>query len=179
MLKKIFILLCCLNLYATNDGQASCKLSTTQKALILGSLGTGAAATAIFFGPVILSAGTIAAIKATAAAAAVKATAAGAAIKTTAVAAAPIAGGISMGLSGARVIRPYVFPTSQEELNGEKQQDASVVLKTKTDLRSCLIKNKCDRNAPGIPSTCEEVAFMFAMLEGQNAVDKMVSDLNK
>ncbi len=178
MFKEIFILLCCLSLHATNNDQPPKKLSTTQKVLI-GAAGTAAAGVAIIVGPAVLPVGTITAIKATVAAATAKAAAAGTAIKATAVAAAPVATGISMGLSGAQAVRPYIFPTTQEELNSKKQQDASEIMRTRTKLRSCIIRNKSDQAILNIPSTCEEVALMFAILEGQEAVDELIRDCNK
>lgn len=177
MLKKLLLTLLCANLCATDNSQDG--LSTTQKVLIGGALGTTAVAAAVFVGPVVLSASTIAAIKAAAAAATAKAAAAGVAIKTAAVTAAPVVGQISTGLFVARQAKPYVFHTAEEALECRKQQEANEGIKAKEAFSSCLIKNRLSqRDTSRLPSACEEMAFMFALLEGQTAVDKLIRDVN-
>ncbi|MBI2774734.1 hypothetical protein HYX58_01895 [Candidatus Dependentiae bacterium] len=188
MVKKIFILLICTcSLIANNEN--SNELTTAEKVIIGGVIGTAVVAATVVAAPLILSSGTIAAIKTALGAAAVKASAAGATIKTATTAAAvnasvagasvksavavaaPIAGKVSIGLGaiqlGTPYLRPHIAPASEDKLNKLVEEEASEILNAHKKLNDCIISNK-DNPESGMPTACQDAARMFAMIVGQD-----------
>lgn len=68
----------------------------------------------------------------------------------------------------------YLDP-SEEQQNKELQaQEKKEALKSKRQLRSCLMKNHTGaRNESGRPVACEDAARMLVMMKGENALEKM------
>jgi len=180
MLKKILLFFLSANLCIA-DQQENGRIIKVAKVITVGALGVGAAGLLVIYAPVILPASTVIAIKSAVAAAATKVAVVGASIKTGAVAAAPVATAINIAIPVARAGRPYVYLTKEEKLNELLKRDIAELSDARTEFRNCFMKNKSNsrRNTLSIPSASEEAAFDFALLVGQEEVDKMMDDLSK
>ena len=174
MLKKFLYLLLSMNLCAVgNDKQENTSTSTTMIVMYCVG-GVVVIAGGVLAAPLVLPATTIAAIQTSAAAA-------GVSVANAFVVATPYAHGVSYGISGARALRPYVIQTIEEQLADFLKKEAAELAKEKTKLSKCLMNHKSDsqRDSSGCPTLCEDIAFTFAILAGQDEFDKVMKSFQK
>jgi hypothetical protein len=167
MIKKIFLLLCSSNLLLANE------FSTTQKVLIGGAIGSVVVAAAVVAAPLVLPASTVVAIKTTASAVAIK-------VGTAATAAAPVAKGITLGISAVQIAKPYIISTPDEGLSQLRKEQAAREFKAKNAFLECFTKNKLfPKNNSGYPDSCKQLACMFELISGQEEFNRTVKAFNK
>ena len=167
------------SLIAAENKKCTCntyELSTTEKVVFYGAIGTGVVAGTVIAAPYVLPAATIAAIKASAAAAATSAASAAtsaASAAATQIVPTTVVGKVGLGLTAAQLARPYVLKTTEEKLEALLKEKALKPTTAKTEFVNCLKANKnSQRNALGRPVVCEEAALFYAF-------NSSVSELNK
>lgn len=164
MVKKAILLMFTVNLFAAENKNCTCKtqeLSTKEKVVVVGAVGTGA----IIAAPYVLPASVLTAIGTAVTVIATKAAAVFASIT--------VVGKVGLGLTGAKMARPLVLQTQEEKLNDLLKENASRPDKAKKEFISCLKSNKSNpRNASGRPDACEDAALFYAF-------NSSVSELNK
>lgn len=174
MFKKLLLLLLSINLFASdNDKQKNSSTSTTMIVIYCVG-GTVVVAGGVLAAPLVLPATTIVAIQTSAAAA-------GVSVANAFVVATPYAQGVSIGVSVGRAGRPYVIQTTEEQLADFLKKEAAELTKARTELSKCLVKHKKDsqRDSSGCPTACEDIAFTFAILAGQDEFDKVMKSFQK
>lgn len=165
MIKKIFILLLSLNLFAVEKNKnCTCStrdFSTTEKGIMVSA--------AILTTPYIFPAGTIGGL------AAAVTTAAHYLIPTT------IVGKISLGLTAVNIARPMVVQTTEEKLDALIKERASNQEKARIEFIECLKSNKknSQRNESGRPIECEDLAFFYALNSSATELNKRTEAFNK
>ena len=95
--------------------------------------------------------------------------------------AAPYAQVVSFSITGGRIVRPYIIQTIDEKLAEFLKAEVAELTKAKTELSKCLVKHKKDsqRDNSGCPTACEDIAFTFAILAGQDEFDKIMKSFQK
>ena len=169
MFKKILILLLSMNLSAFGNDQQQSMSSTTK--IIYGVGGAVVVVGEVLTAPLILPAGTIVVIKTTVATAATQIIAY--------IANLSLATKIGLGISGARIARPYVIQTTEEKLIQFNKVEAAELHEVKTNFTTCFMKHKYDiqRDSSGCPTACEDIAFTFAILAGQGEFDRVIKSI--
>ena len=175
MFKIILILLLSMNLSALDNDQSNNMFPTTTTIIIYGVGGAAIAAGGVIAAPLILPAGTIVIIQTAAATTVPYVIAAG----TYVVSNFSVPFCISLGISGACVVRPYIIQTTEEQLAQFNKVEAAKLHEVKTKLSRCFIKHKADsqRDSSGCPTACQDIAFTFAILAGQNEFDRVIKSL--
>jgi hypothetical protein len=194
MLKKLLLMLLSCSLCFADDVDTSYMSRRTKALCGVLVVGGGIAAA-----PFVLPAATIAAIQAAAVAAAAKIAAASAIASTTVgttvtavagttigTAAGTAAGAIvsvptivGVGIEGVKLARPYVFQTEYEELVYLEKSEIQEFLQQRSDLLSCLIKNKKDskKGSFGCSPSCQQLAFEFQLLAGKTGLQKAIKSV--
>jgi hypothetical protein len=180
MIIKIILLLLSTSALAVENDKPD--LTTTEKVVLFGGLGVAAVGGAVIAGPYVLSAGTIAAIKAAAVTAVAKVAAVGAAAKAT-IAALPVAAQVSIGLSAAHMAaqtaRPHVLPNEQEKCAENIKEEITKTQEAKAAYVSCMRQHKLhpDKDEDGRPLMCQEVARIFGLIVGLQELDKTTNSI--
>ena len=167
MLKKLLFLLLSMNLFAFGNDQPKSMSSTTK--IIYGVGGTVAVVSGVIAAPLVLPAGTIVIIQTATATAATQIIAY--------ITNLSLATKIGLGISGAYIVRPYVIQTTEEKLAQFNKSEAAELLEEKNKLSKCLVKNKANsqKGSLGCPLICQDTAYAFALIAGQNELDRMLS----
>lgn len=173
MLKKLFLYsLLTINLFAGNNDKSASSSTSTTMIVVYGVGGVIVIAGGVLAAPLILPASTVLAIQ-------TSAVTVGASVANAFVVATPYAKGVSYGISAGRIVRPYVMQTTQEQLDQFLKKEADKLAKIKTELSTCLMKHKFDtqRDSSGCPMACEDIAFTYAILAGEDEFDKVMKSL--
>lgn len=153
MFKKVILLFLSSSILAVEDTKP--ELTQTEKVVLVGSLGIGAAVLAVIAAPYVLSAGTITSIKV------------GATTVATKIAALPAMTKISVGITvvhkAAETARPYIAPTEQEKLAELKKQESIDKQEAKRNVVACMEKCTFQQN----PHRCQEALRIFHMMGGK------------
>ena len=69
--------------------------------------------------------------------------------------------------------------TAQEELDQLLKEEAEELLQTRIEFIKCFITNKLEPRTSGLgcPMACEDVAFAFALIAGQDELDRVIKSL--
>lgn len=177
MIKKILLLLFSVSLFAAENKNCTCntiELSTTEKVVVAGVLGTGV----IIAAPYVLPASVLAAIAATSTVA--KAAAVAASVKVgAALASTTVVGKVGLGLAAVQLARPLVLQTTEEKLNALLKEKTSRPAKAKTEFISCLKANKDSQiNSSGRPIACEDAALFYAFTVGVPELNRRTKAFN-
>jgi len=170
MFKKLLLLLLSMNLFASDNDKPKNSSTSTTMIVIYCVGGVIVIAGGVLAAPLVLPASTILAMQ-------TSAVAAGTSVANAIVVATPYAKGVSFGVSAGRVARPYVIQTTDEQLAEFLKAEAAELLEEKTKLSKCLVKNKTSsqRDTLGCPMDCQDAAYAFALIAGQNELDRMLS----
>lgn len=168
MIKIFLLLLFSMNLCACEIDHTSNNKMTTNTIIMYGVGGTVVVAGVIIAAPLILPAGTIVAIQTT-----TSTIASQAAIFISNLS---IPTKIGLGISGAKVVRPYIIETTEEKYKKLITSENTELLKIKTNLAHCLMKNKNEvhRTNLGYPKSCKDMADTLAILVGQDEFDQRI-----
>lgn len=174
MFKLLLLLLLSANLSALDNDQSDSMLPTTTT-IIYGIGGTVVVVGGVIAAPLVLPAGTIVIIQTAAATVGTQILAAG----TYVISNLSVYSWISIGVSGARVARQYIIQTTEEQLTQFKKAEIAELHEVKTKLSRCFTQHKADsqRDSSGCPTACQDIAFTFAILAGQNEFDKVIKSL--
>jgi len=198
MLRKLLFILLSANFCFAVDVDQDYMAKRNKALWIVGGV-IGGTAVGVVAAPFVLPAATITAIQAGAVAVTAKIAAASAVVSTsvttsvTAVAGTTIGtaagtaagaivsvpGAISVGIKGATLARPYVFETEYEELAYLDKVEIQEFLQARSNLISCLMKNKADskKGSFGCSSSCQEMAYTFRLLAGQVELQKALKSI--
>ena len=78
-----------------------------------------------------------------------------------------------------QVVVQLVPLTAQEELDQLLKEEAAELLQTRIELIKCLVSNKLEPKTSGLgcPMACEDIAFAFALIAGQDELDRVIKSL--
>lgn len=175
MFKLLLLLLLSANLSALDNDPSNSMLPTTTTIIIYGVGGAVVVVGGVIAAPLVLPAGTIVIIQTAAATVGTQILAAG----TYVISNLSVYSWISIGVSGARTVRPYIIQTLEEELVQLIKDEAAELLEEKTQLSKCLLKNKVNlqRDSSGCPLACQDIAFTYAILAGEDEFNKVIKSL--
>jgi hypothetical protein len=80
-----------------------------------------------------------------------------------------------------KATRSYLSPNEQEQAKATQVNRDIKFLNSQQAFRSCLMQNRNSSQIDnsGIPTTCENAAYMLAMFAGQDEVERLTGIINK
>jgi len=160
-----------MNLSASDTCNPKSNMPTARTVIIYGVGGTVLVAGTIIAAPLVLPTGTIIIIQTTATTVATK--------LIIFISNLSIASKVSLGISGAKVARPYIIKTTEEQFNQVLAAENAKLLEAKIDLTSCFMKNKVDiqKNNLDCPKACRDLADIFTILAGKDEIGQMLINI--
>ena len=78
-----------------------------------------------------------------------------------------------------QVAQPLVPLTAQEELDQLLKEEAEELLQTRIEFIKCFTTNKLEPKTStfGCPKACHDAAFAFALIAGQDELDRVIKSL--
>jgi len=78
-------------------------------------------------------------------------------------------------------VKSYLAPSKDEQARAQEVDKQLELIELRRNLRICLIENRAstEKGSLGIPSQCEQAAFLLGTMGAWNEVERMANIINK